>query len=456
MIFKKDSLKLGLALAVFLFVAITPAQAQRDGTIIIRDTEIENMMREWADPIFKAADISSDSVNIILVQDDATNAFVAGGANIFFFTGLLTKTESPGEITGVLAHELGHIKGGHLIATRSAMERASYESIIGTIVGIGAAVLTGNGDAAAAISVGSSSVAARRFLAHSRLNESSADQAALTYFEEAQMSPSGLISFMRKLESEELLPAHQQSAYVRTHPVTRDRIDALEARAANSPYNKKSYPESWNDQHARLKAKLLAFINPGQVAWTYDERDQSIPARYAYAISYYRSNLVDKALSAMDGLLQAEPENPYFLELKGQMLVDFGKVKEAIPYYERSVAILGDAPLIRIDLGHAIIESSANDEAKIREAITHIERSLKKEPRSTKAHRLLATAYGKLGQESQAKIHLAEEALLQGRYDYAKQLAEGVLKTAQNGSREWLQAKDIVLHAEQAADKEDG
>src|SRR5262249_27572656 len=155
---------------------------------------------------------------------------------------------------------------------------------------------TGKGEAASAISVGGSSMAARGFLAHSRLNESSADQAALTFFETAQMSPAGLISFMHKLESDELLQPNHQSAYVGTHRLTRDRIEALEARAANSPYLKKPYPESWNQQQARMKAKLLAFINPGQVAWAYDERDQSIPARYAYAISYYRSNLVDKAL----------------------------------------------------------------------------------------------------------------------------------------------------------------
>lgn len=451
----KDSLKLGLALAFAGMLALLPAGgfAQGGNTVIIRDTEIENIIREWAEPVFKTAGISSDNVNIILVQDDATNAFVAGGANIFFYTGLLTRTESPGEILGVLAHELGHIKGGHLIATRRALERASYESIIGTIVGIGAAVLTGQAEAASALSVGGSSVAARRFLAHSRVNESSADQAALTFFEGAQMSPRGLISFMRKLESDELLPADQQSAYVRTHPLTRDRIDALEARAANSKYADIPYPESWNEQHARLKAKLIGFISPGRVAWTYDERDPSIAARYAYTISYYRSNMVDKALAEIDGLLKAEPENPYFLELKGQMLVDFGRVAEAIPYYERAVNILGNAPLIRIELGHALIESGAG-EAKIREAITHLERALKREPRSTKAHRLLATAYGKLGEENAAKIHLAEEALLQGRHDYARQLAEGVLKTAPQGGRDWVRAKDVIADAEKAKNEE--
>lgn len=449
----KKSLWQGFASLVFILSALSllaqSAAAQGQGGVtIIRDTEIENTMREWAEPVFKAADISPDNVHIILVQDDGINAFVAGGANIFFFTGLMVKSESPGEILGVLAHELGHIKGGHLIATRDALERASYESILGTVVGIGAAILTGNSDAAGAISVGSSSVAARRFLAHSRVNESSADQAALSYFERAEMSPAGLISFMQKLESEELLPASQQSPYVRTHPLTRDRVEALAARAEKSSFKDKPYPDSWNEQHARLKAKLIAFINPGQVEWSYDARDDSIAARYAYAIADYRNNHVEKALEGIDALIAREPGNPYFHELKGQMLVDFGRVSEAVPSYERAVQILGDAPLIRIALGHAILETANGDEAKARAAITHLERALKREPRSTKAHRLLATAYGRLGQETRAKVHLAEEAVLQDRNDYAKQLAETVLKEAENGSRDWLAAKDLLAHIE--------
>jgi len=432
---------------------ITPASAQNGkAPVLIRDTEIENIMSEWAAPIFKAADIAPDNVHMILVQSDDINAFVAGGANIFFYTGLLTKTDSPGEIFGVLAHELGHISGGHLILSRDALERASYESIIGTILGIGAAIATGNGGAAAAISGGANSVAQRRFLAHSRVNESSADQAALTYFEKAELSPRGLISFMSKLESQELLPTSQQSEYVRTHPITRDRVEALQARAQTSPFNDKPYPAQWIEQHARLKAKLIGFINPGRVPWVYDDRDTSIPARYARAIAAYRENRVDKALQKMDELLALESGNPYFLELKGQMLVEFGRIKEGIPYYRKSVKILDKAPLIRIALAHALLESG-EDKALIDEAVNHLERALQKEPRSTRAHRLIATAYGRLGQENKAKIHLSEEAILQGRLPYAKQLAETVLKNVENGSREWLQAKDILAHIENVENK---
>ncbi len=432
---------------LLIFLPLQPAPAQNGSApVIIRDTEIENTMSEWAQPIFKAADIAPDNVRMILVQSNDINAFVAGGANIFFYTGLLGKTDTPDEIIGVMAHELGHISGGHLIATRDAMERATYESILGTIIGIGAALATGDGGAAAAIGMGASSVAQRRFLAHSRVNESSADQAALSYFEKAEMNANGLATFMSKLESEELLPASQQSEYVRTHPITRDRIEAIRVRAEKSPSFGKVYPPHWVEQHARLKAKLTGFINPGQVPWVYDDRDLSVPARYARAIAAYRTNKIDQALREIDELLTLENNNPYFLELKGQMLVEFGHVNEGIPFYRRSAKILGKAPLIRIALGHALLEKG--DDTSLREAITHLERALQHEQRSARAHRLVATAYGRLGQETIAKIHLAEEAILQGRIPYAKHQAEAALKTVEKGSREWIQARDILSHIE--------
>ncbi len=445
-------LPLTVIMGVFLLAGL-PAQAG-DPTVI-RDTEIENIMNQWGAPIFKAAEISPDNVHVILVQSDDINAFVAGGANIFFYTGLLTKTENPQEIIGVLAHELGHISGGHLIATRDAMERATYESIIGTIIGIGAAIATGDGGAAVAVGSGATGVAQRRFLAHSRVNESSADQAALSYFEKAELSSNGLASFMKKLESEELLPATQQSEYVRTHPITRNRIDALEARAQTSPYRDKPFPAEWVEQHARLKAKLIGFINPGRVPWEYDDRDKSIPANYARAIAAYRQNHVEEAIKQIDALLVQEPENPYFLELKGQMLIDFGRVAEGIPYYRRAVEILGKAPLIRIALGHALLESAegSNNNAGLQEAITQLDRALQDEPRSARAHRLIATAYGRTGKENLARIHLAEEAVLQNNLPYAKQQAEAALKNVEKGSREWIQARDILDHIENIENK---
>ncbi|MGH1378595.1 MAG: M48 family metalloprotease [Alphaproteobacteria bacterium] len=415
---------------------------------LIRDTEIEETIRLWSTPVFKAAGLDPLGVNIVLAQSDAVNAFVAGGPNIFLYTGLINKTSNPGELIGVIAHETGHISGGHLIRMREAMERASYESIIGMILGAGVAIASGDAGAAPAISIGGSSLAQRRFLAHSRVHESSADQAAFTFLEKAKINPTGMVSFMGKLKADNFVPENQQSEYVRTHPLINNRIEAMERRVSESLYKDKKYPDIWKDQHARMKAKLIGFINPGKISWVYDDRDLSISAQYARAIAAYRNNHVEDAIKRIDDLLKAEPKNQYFLELKGQMLVDFSRIDEAIPYYKKALDIMPEATLIRIALAHALIESANQDGDILLEAIDHLERALSEESRSARIHRLLATAYGRVNKKSNAKIHLAEEAVLQRRYSYAKQHAQSVLDGESEGSKLWVKAKDIISFIE--------
>lgn len=429
------------ALLLVMFVLPVPVNAQS----IIRDSEIESYLSEWFTPIFKANGMSPEQVNIILVQNSEVNAFVAGGANIFLYTGLIHKTDNPAELIGVMAHELGHITGGHLVRGRQALEQASYEAILGTILGVGAAVASGDAAAAGAGSLAGNSIAQRRFLAKTRTFESSADQAALVSMERAGLSPEGLLSFMRKLEGQELVPANQQSEYVRSHPLTRNRITRLSSKVEESKNLNKAHPAKWDAQHRRMKAKLLGFIQPEHVAWTYDDRDNSIPAQYAKTLAHYKQNRIEQALQAIDALIQLEPDNPYFYELKGQMLVDFGRVPQALTPYKRTVLIRPQDGLLRMALAHAQLESADDNQAVIQEAIENLKIATREEPRSTRTHRLLATAYGRLGQDAYAKLHLAEEALLQGRKNYAKQQAQSALIKLPKNTAASQRAQDILV-----------
>lgn len=433
---------------LFLFVLITiaqPASAQ----IVIRDTEIEEILSGWFTPIFEANQMDPSQVKIILVQDNSINAFVAGGSNIFFFTGLIEMTDGPGELIAVMAHELGHISGGHLIRGQEALEQASYESIIGTIIGLGTAIATGDAGAAAAGSVAGSSVAQRRFFAKSRTFEASADQAALTSMKRAGMNPEGLLTFLEKLQGQELLPSNQQSEYVRTHPLTRNRVDTIRAALEKPDLPKGDFPSEWMEQHQRMKAKLTGFINPGHVAWQYDDRDQSIAANYARTLADYRQNRIDSAIDRINALIKEEPRNPYFHELKGQMLVDFGRVDQAIGSYQRALALKPDAALIRIPLAHALIQTADRQPAKLGQAIDYLQRAVQQEPRSTRAHRLLATAYGQNGQSALAQLHLAEEALLQRKTGIARQKATQALNELPEGSAGAIRAQDILSRLDQ-------
>jgi predicted Zn-dependent protease len=455
----RGAVRLGLCGLVALSVALPAltagAQQGRPAPTIIRDTEIENWLRTWSKPVMDAAGLDPDAVKFILVQDPALNAFVAGGQNVFIYTGLLQKSENAGEVVGVIAHELGHIRGGHLIRLGGALESAGYESVLGALLGIGAAIVTGNGNVGAAVASGASSVATMRLLSYSRVQESSADQAGLTYLERAGLSPHGLVSFMEKLEDQELLPASQQTAYIRTHPLTRDRVEALEAGQARSPHNRKPDPAHWADEHARMKAKLISFISPERVAWEYGRDDGSMAYGYAKTIADYRQNHVQEALGGIDNMLKKEPDNPFLHELKGQMLVDFGRVPEGVPSLKRAVELHPQGALLRIAYAHALIETAkGKDSPNLTEAITQLERARADEPRSTRLFRLLATAWGRKGDDAAAKVYLAEEALLKRETDYAKRQAEAALATLPPGSKHRIRAQDIISYIEQTDEKE--
>lgn len=430
--------------AVFSMFGTELAIARSSGQVIIRDAEIESDLRRWTTPVIQAANMTPDQVNMVLIQSNDVNAFVAGGSNIFIYSGLIDLSDNVGQVIGVISHELGHISGGHLSRTAEVAKNASFEAMLGTIVGIGAAIATGDGSAAAAgMSIGQAG-ATNTFLAHSRVQESVADQAGLRFMTGAQMNPEGLSEFLDKLSSQELLPASQQSQFVRTHPLSRDRIESLQHKIDDSPYKTEKFPAAWNDQYARIKAKLMGFTSPQQVAYKYPSSDTSIPAQYARAISAYRLNQMQAALDRIASLIQQEPQNPYFYELKGQILFEFGKAAEAVPAYEKAVQYAPDSGLIRSALANALIESAGKDPAKLQSAIDHLKRAEKEEPRSTSIKRMLATAYGRMGKESEARVFLAEEALMQGRRDEASRMADVTIKQLPPNSPELIRAKDII------------
>ncbi|NBX66663.1 MAG: peptidase M48 family protein [Proteobacteria bacterium] len=441
---------------LFFILCFLPAPiSAQQGMSIIRDTEIEQALREWSTPIWRAANLNPDTVKIVLVQSPDLNAFVAGGQNIFIYTGLITAAKSPGELLGVIAHETGHISGGHLIRGKRAMERASYEAVLAAILGVGAAA-AGSAEASRAIILGGQGLAVSGFLAHSRVQESSADQAALGYMEEAGLNPSGLASFLMTLKQQELLPSSQQSAYLRTHPLTSERIAAMQDGAAKSKFIDSPYPAAMKDRFARIKAKLDGFINTQRVAWIYTEKDTSIPALYAKAIAAYRRSEKDKALALADQLISKEGQNPWFHEIKGQMLRDFGQLDRAAVSYRKAIALAPDAALIRIDLAQVLIEMPGGDTgARYAEAEKNLDAALQKEPRSSQIHRLYATIAGRRGDEPAARYHLAEEAALRGNFAEAGKLLEAAMPGLEAGSRIFRRANDLKVFLDSQPKKDD-
>ena len=415
---------------------------------LIRDTEIENTIRAYASPIFNAAGLKASDVKIFIVKDDTLNAFVAGGQKLFINTGLILRSDSANQIIGVIAHETGHIAGGHLSRVHDALTKTSASSILALVLGGAAVIATGRGDVGAAIIGGGQSMAIRNFLAYSRAQEGAADHAAISYLEKTRQSARGLLQFMDKLGDQELLSTAQQDPYVRSHPLTRNRISALEEHVRNSAFSKNDDNPNLHRLHKFMKAKLFAFINPyGRTIRTYRTTDTSEAGRYARAIAEYRRGELSKALPIIDGLINEKPGNPYFYELKGQMLFEHGQINAAITAYGQAVRLLPDAALIRRDLARAQLESK--NPALLNTAISHLDVALAADRNSALNWRLLATAHGKNGNHGRASIALAEEALLRSKPEIARFHAGKALKIFARGSREWLQAEDIQFAADE-------
>ncbi len=418
------------------------AEAQRNSVNLIRDAEIESTLDDITKPILQAAGITPEAVKIYIVQDERLNAFVAGGQNLFFNTGLLQRTEHPGQLAGVVAHEVGHIAGGHLSRVGAAQGRAASELILATVLGAAVAV-AGVPALGAAIITGGQSVAQGNFVSFTRSQEQAADQAAVSYLNKLDISTQGLAEFFRILDQQNLLIT-QRNPYLQSHPLTRDRINFVESTVARQTLAASSgqggFPDNWVPQHERMVAKLKAFLqNP--TTTLQEHQGETLIDRYARAIALYRLPDLDEAVAEVDGLIADHPEYPYFRELKGQMLFENGRIEGAIAPYEEAVR-LEPVALLRIGLAKALIETG--DPAAGREAIGQLEEAVRQERTNAGAWRLLGIAQGRAGDEGQASLSLAEWALLKGKRDDAKLHARRAEGRIGPNDRGWYQLQDIL------------
>ncbi len=420
---------------------------------MIRDVEIENIIREYATPVFEAAGLNPKSIKTYLVNDHRLNAFVAGGQNMFINTGLLIQADTPGQVIGVIAHETGHIAGGHLARTHEALSRTAAATILSMILG-GAAVLAGAPDAGAVIMGGGQSMTQRSFLAYSRGHEGAADQAAMTYLDRTHQSTKGLLEFMGKLESNELLISAARDPYLLTHPLTRERIDALQAHVDRSPFSNVPDSPDLVAKHKRMQAKLIGFLTPTQALRTYKKDDASVPARYARAIAYFKLARIDDFLKAIDSLLADYPDDPYFNEVRGQGLFENGRAKEAMESYTKAVKLLPESDLLRYEL--ARIQLAVGEPEVIDDAIENLKFASHYERFSPAIYQLLGNAYYKKGDEPRARLYHAEAAFLRGETEKAIYNGEIAARSFKEGSSEWLRAKDIINATQQQRDQRKG
>jgi predicted Zn-dependent protease len=429
--------------AVFCFALITlSGQTTARAISLIRDTEIENTIRVFSAPIFDAAGLEASDIQIHIVNDTALNAFVAGGQRLFINTGLLMRAEHAGQVIGVIAHETGHISGGHLVRLQESLRNNTAKSILTLVLGGIAAVASGQPEAAGAVIAGGTSIQQRSILSYTRTMEQAADQAASNFLEEAGYSGRGLLQFLGTLSGQELLSTESQDPYLRSHPLTRDRIEFMRGHVATSKYSDKPFRADIQRAHDRMRAKLKGFINPpSRTLREYKADDPSFSARYARAIAYKDLHKIDKSLAILNGLIAEAPNDPFLYELKGDVLQDAGRVAESIPPYQKAIDILPWAALIRINLAQSQLE--VKDPAITEEALENLQQAVRYEPEIPLVWRLLATAYARNDDQAHVMLALAEEAMLTGKRSEAQQRSNRALELLPEGSASWVRAQDI-------------
>ncbi|MGH6789390.1 MAG: M48 family metalloprotease [Pseudolabrys sp.] len=428
----------------------TPARAQeaKSGLPIIRDTEIEQLLRDYVKPILRVAGLSQQNIRVVIINDRAFNAFVMDGRHIFINAGALFECKTPNEVIGVLAHETGHLAGGHLMRLREQLAAAQTQSIIAMLLGAGAMVAgsrssNGGGDAGLAGILGSQSMIQRSLLAYVRTQEDQADHAGVKFLNASGQSPKGMYELFKRLGDEQLFNSRYINPYFQTHPMPAERVASLEQIAKASPYwDKKDSPEL-QLRHDLMRAKLSGFLEARDTVFRrYPPSNTSLAARYARAIATYRHSGLKDAIAQIDGLIQSQPNNAYFYELKGQALVEGGHPGEAIPPLRRAVQLAPNPALIQIMLGQALI--ATNEKKNAEEAIALLRGALTHEPEASEAYSQLAMAYGRKGDLPHADLSAAQAAFARGDFPTARQLAERAKTSLPIGSPAWVRADDLA------------
>jgi predicted Zn-dependent protease len=449
---RKNTTKL-TAIGAAIALALAPMSARAEpekGPPVLRDTEAEQLLRDYTRPVLRAAGLEKQNIQIVIINESAFNAFVADGRRIFVNYGAIMQSETPNQIIGVLAHETGHLAGGHLAKFREQLAQAQTQLIIAMLLGAGAMVAgarsgAGGGltNAGAAAFSAPQEVIRRTLLSYQRQQEENADRAGVKFLTATGQSAKGMYETFKRFTNDSLFAARGADPYVQSHPMPIERVAALEEMARSSPYWDKKDDPALQLRHDMMRAKVSGFMERQDTVYRrYPLSNDSLPARYARAITTYLHGDLRSALTQIDGLIQQQPNNPYFYELRGQALMDGGKPAEAIAPLRKAVQLSHNAPLIEMLLGQALVAS--DNKAYTEEAITILRAAVGRETEAPLGYMELAMAYGRKGDFAEADLASAQAAYLRGDNKTARDLASRAKTRFAIGTPGWVKADDII------------
>ena len=445
-----------LMLALLMAMAAwQPAAAQDDnsGPSILRDSETELLFKDVSRPLIEAAGLDPNSVQVVLLNDPSINAFVATGQTVYVQSGLIQATDNVNQLQGVIAHELGHVAAGDSIRSQEGAKEATGISLATLVLGA-IAVAAGAGDAAMGLMMAGQQAAMGKFMAFTRGQEATADASAVKFLHKAGISGKGMLDFFAKLQNEEYrLAIYAKDSYGRDHPLNSERIRALSQAFHNDPAWGKPVDPELDARFQRVKAKLWGFIDPKQAVVKYPESDQTVPAHYARAYAYHLGGYPDKALSEADALLATNPHDPFFLELKGQILLESGKPKDAIGPLREATQRSGDMPLIAAMLGHALVETE--DPKNFAEAKDILKVAVNRDNQNPFAWYQLGIIYDREGDQGRAALATAERSNLEDNPKLALASAQMAMKGIPPNTPDYLRAQDIAMVSKAELAKKD-
>jgi predicted Zn-dependent protease len=452
---RKTTVLTAVTVATALALApIAPAPAQEKenrGPPVLRDAESEALLREYTRPILRAAGLEKQNIQMVIINDSAFNAFVADGRRIFVNYGAIMQSETPNQLIGVLAHETGHLAGGHLAKMREQLAQAQTQMIIAMLLGVGAVVAGARGgnsnsglaNAGAAALAGPQEMIRRNLISYVRAQEENADRAGVKFLNATGQSAKGMYETFKRFSNDSLFAARGADPYLQSHPMPVERVAALEELARSSPYWDKKDDPALQLRHDMMRAKISAFMERQDTVYRrYPMSNDSLPARYAHAITTYLHGDLRNALAQIDGLIAVQPANPYFYELRGQALLEGGKPTEAIAPLRRAMQLSNNAPLIEMLLGQALV--ATDNKAYADEAITILRAAVSRESEAPLGFTQLAMAYGKKGDYAEADLASAQAAFLRGDNKTARDLASRAKTRFAIGTPGWVKADDIV------------
>jgi predicted Zn-dependent protease len=436
-----------MAALILAMATVQPALAQQQqqdaGPSVLRDTETELLFKQMTLPLIKAGGLDPNSVNVVLLNDPEVNAFVATGQTVYVQTGLLEVTDNVNQLQGVVAHELGHVIAGDSIRSGQGAKQATGISILSLVLAA-AAMAAGAGDVGEGIMMAGQQAAEGSFMAFTRGQEATADATGSRLLSKAGISGKGMLDFFKKLENEEYrLAIYSKDSFARDHPLNQDRIQALQQKFMTDPAWGKATDPALEARFQRVKAKLIGYIDPKLAVIKYPESDQSVPAHLARAYAYHLGGYPEKANAEADALLAKDPHDPFFLEMKGQILLEGGKPKEAIPVLREATQRSNDAPMIATMLGHALV--ATDDPKNFTEAKQILKVAVNRDNEDPFAWYQLGIIYEHEGDDARAALATAERMNLEGDAKMAYASAQMAMKGIPTGTPDYLRAQDIAM-----------